>query len=318
MTNRADVADDINYTPILDHGFVGLVDHMGSDQAIVDAARLSYAKGTKQVNSSRGLVRYLLSHRHTSPFEMCEIKLHLKIPMFVMRQLVRHRTSSLNEMSARYSILPNEFYIPDAEALQPQSATNKQGRAGELTDRTKEVIQQIFTVHGEASYALYEELLNDPEDTTDHSEFYENLDFDENYPGLTRELSRMVLPVNVYTELYWKQDLHNMLHLVKLRADPHAQYEIRVLAEAMHAHLVKLYPETMEAWNDYVREASTFNRMDITLLRMLVKDSKEFKDIYKAMAKEFPTRKDFASSQGMTVRELDSFEAKVGLADEQL
>jgi thymidylate synthase (FAD) len=219
MTLRSEInfENDLNYTPILDHGFVGLVDSMGSDSAVVQAARVSYGAGTKQVNDDRNLIRYLMRHKHTTPFEMCEVKFHLKMPIFVMRQLVRHRTASINEYSARYSVMTDEFYIPELEQIQKQSTTNKQGREeSEWFFNDKREVQHAFQRSFHNAYKEYTSLLGKEDN------------------GLARELARSVLPVGGYTELYWKANLKNFLHMIKLRSDPHAQWEIQELANAMY------------------------------------------------------------------------------------
>ncbi|MEZ5667098.1 MAG: FAD-dependent thymidylate synthase [Alphaproteobacteria bacterium] len=277
-TRRATVPalEEMLYRPVkvLDHGFVRVVDYMGSDDAVVQAARVSYGRGTKQVSNDRGLIRYLLRHRHTTPFEMCEIKLHVKLPIFVARQWIRHRTANVNEYSARYSRMDREFYVPNTEhlaselesvrrrrddkavgdlfggsgagagpaELAEQSTTNKQGREGALEqDDARYAVSRIDWISRQA-YGVYENLLNEDEAGEPK---------DPDRRGLARELARMVLPVNVYTQWYWKIDLHNLLHFISLRADSHAQYEIRAYAEAI-AELVKLWvPITFEAFQDY-------------------------------------------------------------------
>jgi thymidylate synthase (FAD) len=257
---------------VLDHGFVRVIDYMGDDAAIVQAARVSYGRGTKKVNEDRGLIHYLMRHRHTTPFEMCEIKLHVKLPIFVARQWIRHRTANVNEYSARYSILDNEFYIPDVEFLntrkierqiekaleegQPdlfpatyrvrqlaaQSRSNRQGREGMLPlEEAKQVIDWIKE-ESARDYTIYTKLLN--EDAQGNV-------IDENRHGVARELARMVLPANIYTQWYWKTDLHNLLHFLSLRADPHAQYEIRAYAEVMVDVLERWAPITAEAFRQH-------------------------------------------------------------------
>lgn len=231
---------------VLDHGFVRVVDFMGDDAAIVQAARVSYGEGTKTVNEDQGLINYLMRHRHTSPFEMCELKLHVKMPLFVARQWVRHRMASINEVSARYSILPEEFYVPEQEHLAKQATNNKQGRGEVISSDVAPDIQELIWQFGKDAFKGYDYLLNDVQ--------------------LARELARMVLPLNTYTEFYWKIDLHNLLHFLKLRADPHAQYEIRVYADTI-IDLCKLWvPMTMEAWENYVLNARTFSAKEMELL----------------------------------------------------
>lgn len=233
--------------PILDKGFIRVIDYMGDDSSVVQAARVSYGKGTKSLSDDKALLRYLLRHRHTSPFEMCELKLHLKMPIFVARQWIRHRTANLNEYSARYSIMEKEYYIPEAEHIAIQSTDNKQGRSEKLPDAKAKAIQQKMKTHTEDSFAYYNALL-------------------EGDDAIARELARTVLPVNVYTQLYWKIDVHNLLHFLSLRAHPHAQYEIRVYAEAMLAILKQWMPLTHEAFIDYTMQAKVLSRMAIDVL----------------------------------------------------
>ncbi|HWB52346.1 MAG TPA: FAD-dependent thymidylate synthase, partial [Stellaceae bacterium] len=227
-TRRATVPalEDILYEPIpvLDHGFVRVIDYMGDDGAIVQAARVSYGKGTRRVSEDAGLINYLMRHRHTTPFEMCEIKYHVKLPIFVARQWIRHRTANVNEYSARYSILDNEFYIPAPEHLAAQASTNRQGRGDVLEGAAAKRVLDLLRDDAERAYAGYAEMLN--EDDAGEPR-------DPTWPGLARELARMNLSLNFYTQWYWKTDLHNLLHFLSLRADPHAQYEIRVYAERM-------------------------------------------------------------------------------------
>ena len=245
-TRRATVPalEEVLYqaTPLLDHGFVRVVDYMGDDNAVVQAARVSYGKGTKRVSEDRGLINYLMRHRHTTPFEMAEIKYHVKLPIFVARQWIRHRTANVNEYSARYSILDNEFYIPAPEQLAAQSAQNRQGRDAVLTgDEAKEVFK-LLRDDSENNYAHYEYMLNEGPDGEPK---------DPGRKGLARELARMNLSLNFYTQWYWKTNLHNLLHFLSLRADPHAQYEIRVYADAMLETLKRWVPLTHDAFMDY-------------------------------------------------------------------
>ncbi|MBA4250056.1 MAG: thymidylate synthase (FAD) [Candidatus Puniceispirillum sp.] len=223
---------------ILDHGFIRVVDYMGDDSAIVQAARVSYGKGTKQTNEDRGLLRYLMRHWHSTPFEMCEMKFHIKLPFFVARQWIRHRTANVNEYSARYSIMDKEFYLPSIEDICKQSVINKQGRSEPLSPEQAEVILNVLRDDAERCYSNYENMLNEDNRHEDH-------------PGIARELARVNLTLNFYTQWYWKIDLHNLLHFIRLRADAHAQYEIRVYAEKL-AEIVKLWvPHTFEAFEDY-------------------------------------------------------------------
>ncbi|HZU87664.1 MAG TPA: FAD-dependent thymidylate synthase, partial [Stellaceae bacterium] len=222
-TRRATVAalEEILYEPlpVLDHGFIRVIDYMGDDAAVVQAARVSYGRGTRRVSEDQGLINYLMRHRHTTPFEMCEIKFHVKLPIFVARQWIRHRTANVNEYSARYSILDKEFYIPAAEHLAAQATTNRQGRGEALEGAAARRVLDLLRAEAERAYAGYAELLD--EDRT----------VDPPRPGLARELARMNLSLNFYTQWYWKIDLHNLMHFLSLRADPHAQYEIRAYAE---------------------------------------------------------------------------------------
>ncbi|MCI4664717.1 MAG: FAD-dependent thymidylate synthase [Neomegalonema sp.] len=228
-------------TPVLDHGFVRAIDYMGDDAAIVQAARVSYGKGTKAARDDRGLIRYLMRHWHSTPFEMCEIKLHVKLPIFVARQWIRHRTANVNEISARYSILDREFYTPAPDQLAAQSATNRQGRGEVLEGDEAEAALRLLREDGMRAFDHYEELLNDRDGAP----------IDAEKKGLARELARMTLPLSAYTQWYWKTDLHNLFHFLRLRADPHAQYEIRVYADAI-ADLVKSWtPLAFEAFEDY-------------------------------------------------------------------
>jgi thymidylate synthase (FAD) len=228
--------------PVLDKGFVRVIDYMGDDGAIVQAARVSYGRGTKKLSDDRGLINYLMRMRHTSPFEMCELKLHVKLPIFVARQWVRHRTASVNEYSARYSVLQDEFYLPAAEQLAVQSSGNRQGRGAVLEGAEAESVLRTLARNSEGAYERYLGLLN-------LDEAGEPLDPDR--PGLARELARMVLPLNTYTEWYWKTDLHNLLHFIGLRSDPHAQYEIRAYAEALLDVVRRWVPLTHAAFENY-------------------------------------------------------------------
>ena len=228
--------------PALDHGFVRVVDYMGDDTSIVQAARVSYGKGTKQVSTDSGLIKYLMRHWHSTPFEMCEIKYHIKLPIFIARQWIRHRTANVNEYSARYSILDKEFYLPSPENLAAQSQNNRQGR-GEIIDgqQAKRVLD-LLKEDAERSYANYEIMLN---------ERYDGSTIDKNKKGLARELARMNLTLNTYTQWYWKTDLLNLMNFLRLRADHHAQYEIRIYADIMLNTLKKWVPITYEAFLDY-------------------------------------------------------------------
>jgi thymidylate synthase (FAD) len=246
LTRRATVPalEEILFTPlpVLDHGFVRVIDYMGDDAAVVQAARVSYGKGTKKVNEDRGLIHYLMRHRHSTPFEMCEIKYHVKLPIFVARQWIRHRTANVNEYSARYSILDNEFYLPAPEHLAVQSSSNRQGRGNALPPDEAARVLDLLREDAARSYRDYAFMLN--EDETGAA-------VDESRSGLARELARMNLSLNFYTQWYWKTDLHNLLNFLSLRADAHAQYEIRVYAEAMIDTLERWVPLTAEAFRQY-------------------------------------------------------------------
>ena len=228
--------------PALDHGFIRVVDYMGDDQAVVQAARVSYGKGTTRVSEDRGLIRYLMRHRHSTPFEMCEIKLHVKLPMFIARQWIRHRTASINEYSARYSVLDKEFYIPAAKDLAVQSSSNRQGRGEVLSEKNSKEALDMLKRDAEKCFDTYEYLLNEKS----NGEI-----IDENREGLARELARINLTLNTYTQWYWKTNLHNLMNFIYLRADSHAQYEIRVYADIIYEIMKAWVPITAEAFNSY-------------------------------------------------------------------
>ena len=236
--------EEVLYEPIalLDHGFVRAIDYMGDDGAIVQAARVSYGRGTRKVSEDAGLINYLMRHRHTTPFEMCEIKYHVKLPIFVARQWIRHRTANVNEYSARYSILDNEFYIPEPEHLAAQAAVNRQGRAEPLAGEEAARVFALLREDSERAYAHYLEMLN---------EGGEGAPLDPERSGLARELARMNLSLNFYTQWYWKIDLHNLFHFLSLRADAHAQYEIRVYADAMAETVKRWVPLAYDAFEQY-------------------------------------------------------------------
>ena len=221
---------------VLDHGLIRVIDYMGNDSAITQAARVSYGKGTKAVTNDEGLIRYLMRHWHSTPFEMCEVKFHVKRPVFVARQWIRHRTANVNEYSARYSILDREFYIPKAEHLAAQSVINNQGRGEALTGAEAEQVLKYLRDDSETAYDHYEEMMAEG---------------NEDKQGLARELARMNLPANVYTQWYWKVDLHNLFHFLRLRADSHAQYEIRIYAEKMCEIVKDWVPAAYSAFEDY-------------------------------------------------------------------
>jgi len=251
------------YTPIplLDHGFIRVIDYMGTDSAIVQAARVSYGRGTKKVNEDAGLINYLMRHRHTTPFEMCEIKFHIKLPIFIARQWIRHRTANVNEYSGRYSIMDKEFYIPAPEQLASQSKSNRQGRGDVLEGEEAAQVLKILKEHSIKSYADYEKMMNCTE---------EGDVFDTSKPGLARELARMNLPVNFYTQWYWKVDLHNLMHFLSLRADSHAQYEIRVYAEAMLDILKAWVPLTHAAFMDYRMGGAPLSAKGLAIVKRML------------------------------------------------
>ena len=227
---------------VLDHGFVRVVDYMGDDSSIVQAARVSYGKGTKKISTDSGLIKYLMRHRHSTPFEMCEIKYHVKLPIFVARQWIRHRTANVNEYSARYSILDKEFYLPSKENLAAQSKNNRQGRGEPINGKQADKILDILKKDAEQTYADYELMLN---------EKYDGSIIDGSNKGLARELARMNLTLNTYTQWYWKTDLLNLLNFLSLRAASHAQYEIRAYADVMIDTLKRWTPITFDAFMDY-------------------------------------------------------------------
>ena len=228
--------------PVLDHGFVRVIDYVGDDSSIVQSARVSYGKGTKKVSTDEGLIKYLMRHWHSTPFEMCEIKYHVKLPIFIARQWIRHRTANVNEYSARYSILDKEFYIPEKGQLSAQSTSNRQGRGELITGEQANEVLEILKTDATRTYDNYEKMLN---------EKYDGTVIDENKTGLARELARMNLTLNSYTQWYWKTDLLNLLNFLFLRADSHAQYEIRVYAETMLDTVKKWVPITHAAFLDY-------------------------------------------------------------------
>ncbi len=247
--------------PVLDHGFVRIIDYMGDDAAIVQAARVSYGRGTRAANEDRGLIRYLMRHRHSTPFEMCEAKFHVKLPIFVARQWIRHRTANVNEYSARYSILDREFYIPGAEHLAAQSAVNRQGRGEVLQGAEAAEVLAILREDATRNYDHYIAMLNEAEDGTPR---------DPARQGLARELARMNLTLNTYTQWYWKTDLHNLFHFLSLRGDPHAQYEIRAYAEAMLRMVEAWVPMACEAFRDYRLGAVTLSAQMLAVVRRLL------------------------------------------------
>ncbi len=268
-TRRATVPglEEILYQPlpVLDHGFVRVIDYMGDDAAVVQAARVSYGKGTKKVNEDAGLIKYLMRHWHSTPFEMCEIKYHVKLPIFVARQWIRHRTANVNEYSARYSILDKEFYIPAAENLAAQSASNRQGRGETLNPQQAKQVLDLLREDSEKCYRGYQEMLNEDESG--------NV-IDPNKQGLARELARMNLNLNYYTQWYWKTDLHNLMNFLRLRADAHAQYEIRVYADAMLETLKRWTPLTYAAYQEYRAGAAHISATGLAIIKRMLNGEK--------------------------------------------
>jgi thymidylate synthase (FAD) len=286
LCSEIDFDKDPNYKQVLDKGFIGLVDYMGTDNSIVQAARVSYGDGTKKASSDRALIRYLMRHEHTTPFEMCEVKFHIKLPIFVMRQLVRHRTASLNEYSARYSVLTDEVYVPNSENIKPQSTTNKQGREGELDEETKRRISDDINESWDRDYSLY----------TEHSD---NL-------NLARETARQVLPVGGYTECYWKSNLKNFLHYARLRMDSHAQWEIQEYARAMYDMVKEKFPVACEAFEDYQEQSVKLSKQELVFVKSLM-----FREI------DINRIDEIGENFGISKREMQEIVEKFGLNDIQ-
>jgi len=261
----------------LNAGFVRLVDYMGGDESIVQAARVSYGKGTKSVSEDRILLRFLMRHMHTTPFEMVELKFHIKLPIFVARQWIRHRTANVNELSGRYSIMKDEFYVPDAGAIKKQSARNKQGRSDdEVPAELRQKVLDVLLTDQRYTYEHYEEFLKD---------------------DIARELARINLPLSLYTEWYWKIDLHNCLHFLRLRLDKHAQYEIRIFAEAMAEIVKRIAPMAWEAFEDYQLYGEHFSKMELSVLA----DNLDFTKVTKESLRQY----------GLTGLEADEFLEKI-------
>ncbi|HMR32563.1 MAG TPA: FAD-dependent thymidylate synthase [Geminicoccaceae bacterium] len=258
-TRRATVPalEEILYQPlpVLDHGFVRVVDYMGDDGAIVQAARVSYGQGTRHVSSDRGLINYLMRHRHTSPFEMCELKLHVKLPIFVARQWIRHRTANVNEYSARYSVVEDQVYLPEPAQMAAQARTNRQGRGEALPEATATAFRERLRQGAADAFAAYRDMLQGEGDEA---------------PGLARELARIGLPLNTYSEWYWKTDLHNLLHFIGLRADSHAQYEIRAYAEVLQDIVRRWVPLTAAAFAEYRLGAALLSATALDVLRRML------------------------------------------------
>jgi thymidylate synthase (FAD) len=305
MTLWTEVQDSDRYVKVLDHGFVGLVDVMGDDAAIVQAARTSYGKGTKSVNEDRGLIRYLIKNFHTSPIEMVEFKFHIKLPIFVMRQHVRHRTATLNEYSGRYSVMTDEFYIPDLSRMQTQSSINKQGSEGHLVGQELEMVNNTIRRVSADAYADYLSLVNEPGGRPYNI---------EDRQGLSRELARIILPVNNYTECYWKIDLKNLFHYIKLRADHHAQWEIQEFARALAAFVKQICPVAFEAFEDYWEQSETLSRMDVNLLTTLIDMSASLNQsvtqAYQQLQSQLGGADAVRIQYGLSKREMREFEQK--------
>jgi len=265
--------------PVHTYGSVALISTYASDEQIVNAARTSYGKGTKIVRDTRNLIRYLLRHKHTGPFEQAELTFYLRLPRFVKRQLIRHRTANVNEYSARYSELSNDFYVPVAADIAKQSTANKQGRGDKLTEEEAEVVRQLFVDAQETSVQAYRKLLDEL--------------------GISRELARIPTSVGMYTECYWKIDLHNFFHMLKLRLDPHAQKEIVDFAEAMYACALPYFPLSFEAFEDYIRQSYTLSRLEIQMLSEILSQFKA-----ELHARKWP---DNSLALGMSAREHHDF-----------
>jgi thymidylate synthase (FAD) len=285
LRSEIDFDKDTRYVPVLDHGFVGLVDHMGDDSAVVQAARVSYGKGTKAVQSDRNLIRYLIKHEHSTPIEMGEVKFHIKLPIFVMRQLVRHRTASLNEYSARYSVITDEFYIPEFSNLQLQSKTNNQGRDGDLSAHNKTQIIDDMTNIWKNNYTVYDQFINEYD--------------------LARETARSILPTGGYTECYWKANLKNFLHMSRLRMDSHAQWEIQEYARSMYNLVKPLFPFVCEAFEDYSVNAVKLSKQEQVLISRLIN-----KDKWLELLEDYRSEEKLAKIFGVSKRELSEFKSR--------
>jgi thymidylate synthase (FAD) len=251
--------------PVLDHGFIRVIDYMGDDSSIVQSARVSYGKGTKKVSTDEGLIRYLMRHWHSTPFEMCEIKYHVKLPIFIARQWIRHRTANVNEYSARYSILDKEFYIPAKEQLSAQATNNRQGRGDLITGQQADEVLKILKDDAVRTYDNYEKMLN---------ERFDGTIIDEKKSGLARELARMNLTLNSYTQWYWKTDLLNLMNFLFLRGDSHAQYEIRAYAEKMLDTVKKWVPITHAAFLDYRVGAAHLSSKGLKIVKSMINGTK--------------------------------------------
>lgn len=278
------------YFPVLDHGFVAVSEVMGSDESIEKAARTSYGGGTRKVSQTRGLLRYLIRNKHTSPLEFAEIKFHVACPIFVMNQWHRHRASNFNTMSGRYSLMPMLFYTPEKDHFQKQSQNNKQGRAGNLGEDKYKVAIERWKELRENSQSLYEDLAGE---------------------NIARELARIDLPLSMYSVMYYKSDLHNLFHFLNLRTDPHAQYEIRAYANVMAAMVKQIFPLSYEAWYDYQKCGVSFSRMEMDLMRILLRDPDGNKILMDIHGEDVEKRNKITSEYGLSKREMEEFMVKL-------
>lgn len=299
MTQWNDIKEDPNARQCLNLGFVVLTDIMGDDKTIVQSARVSYGVGTKKVSEDRGLIRYLIRHLHTTPIEMIEFRFLCKMPIFVARQWIRHRTANVNEYSGRYSVMVDEFYVPELEHILPQSKINNQGRGGEMSMEDKIIVREQIVESNFECYNRYQDLLGEKSGDL----------FTGDFEGISREMARGVLSVNNYTEWFWKIDLHNLFHFLALRMDSHAQYEIRVFADAMYELIKPVVPLATEAFEDFILNAERMSRMEMDLLRYMVEGSW---DLAKSAFGE-GTEKGVAKHFGLSMRELREFKEKLGL-----
>ena len=278
--------------PVLDHGFIRVIDYMGDDSSIVQSARVSYGKGTKKVSTDDGLIRYLMRYRHSTPFEMCEIKYHVKLPIFIARQWIRHRTANVNEYSARYSILDKEFYLPAKDQLAAQSQSNRQGKGDVLQGKQAEEVLNILKDDATRTYNNYEKLLN---------ERFDGTKIDENKIGLARELARMNLTLNTYTQWYWKTDLLNLLNFLFLRADDHAQYEIRVYAQTMLETVKKWVPITYQAFMDYRVGAAEISSKGLKVIKSMIAGKKILQEESGLSKREWTELMDVLGKQDLAI-----------------
>jgi len=285
----------------LDHGTISLLEVMGSDSTIADSARVSYGEGTKAVSDDRALIRYLMRNHHTSPLEMGELRFKISAPLFVMRQWIRTRTANVNEVSARYSILPDIFYVPAHENIAPQSINNKQGRSGTMTKTEANAVQSVIKAVSETNFELYHCLLGDYENKNNapYDLFTEDM-LGKDFGGIARELARMILPLNAYTTWIWKCDINNIFKFLNQRLDLHAQYEIRVYAEAMMKLIIPHFPIACEAFEDYIYKAESFSKQEMDLVRSFF-DNEAFEESLGKLG-----------SNSLSKRELEEFNAKIG------